>query len=221
MIESMSGAFSVAVIAQQRLFLEALCSVLSREADLHVVVCASNGRHGAMAVRAATPDVVVVDLAMARMSGIALVRQLLRDEPERRILAIGDLAEKPNPSDVLEAGACGYACKDQPAAEVIEAVRQVARGLPYLAPQAADSVLPTRGSMARRPLDRLTAREREIFDLTVAGRSSRDVGAALAISPRTVETHRARILRKLEAHSAVDLVRLAAEWGLLSSESAA
>jgi DNA-binding NarL/FixJ family response regulator len=215
----MSG-FSVAVIAHHRLCLEALCAVLVREPDLHVVACASTGRAAAIAVRESQPDVVVVDVAMPRMSGVGVLRQLLREDPDCRILVISAVEDKPSPAEVLEAGALGYACKDQPAAEVIEAVRRVARGEAYLAPQAAEIVLPARSGARRRPLDRLTAREREIFELTVAGRSSRDVGVELSISPRTVETHRARILRKLEAHSAVDLVRLAAEWGLLGGEAA-
>ena len=124
--------------------------------------------------------------------------------------------DEPSVSDALEAGVRGYACKSQPASEVVEAIREVARGHSYLAPQLADTVLPMPGKRRPRPLDKLTAREREVFDLTVAGRSTRDVATELVISPRTVETHRARILRKLEAHSALDLVRMAASWGMLN-----
>jgi two-component system response regulator NreC len=111
-------------------------------------------------------------------------------------------------SDALGAGVLGYASKKQGAVEVIAAIRQVARGESYLCPLFIGRPLGT-------PLAVLTPREREVFDMTVEGLATAEVGRRLWISPRTVETHRARILHKLGAHSIVDLVRLAARLGLL------
>jgi DNA-binding NarL/FixJ family response regulator len=102
----------------------------------------------------------------------------------------------------------GYASKRQGAADVIAAIHQVARGEHYLCPLFA-------AAAGKSPLAALTKREREIFDLTVKGVVTAEVGRVLCISPRTVETHRARILQKLGAHSIVDLVRLAARLRLL------
>jgi len=210
------SSYTVALIDDHQLFLDGLRAVLSTQADLKVVASTSLARAAASAVHESQPDVVVLDLMMPGLSGLSVVRELLRDNPDRRVLALSMIADEPSVSDALEAGVRGYACKSQPASEVVEAIREVARGHSYLAPQLADTVLPMPGKRRPRPLDKLTAREREVFDLTVAGRSTRAVATELVISPRTVETHRARILRKLEAHSALDLVRMAASWGMLN-----
>src|SRR5439155_1497571 len=127
-------------------------------------------------------------------------------------------------SDALQAGVHGYACKTQSAEEVIDAIRSVARGETYLAPQVSSFVvadyrdLRRGGQGARSPLATLTAREREIFEMAIAGMSTPSIARQLTISPRTVETHRCRILRKLNAHSVVDLVRMAASWGMLNAD---
>jgi two-component system response regulator NreC len=214
-IDCMGPSYTVAVIAGHRLFLDALCAVIGATDDLRVAAATTVGRAAPAAVHTARPDVVVIDLAVQGESGISVVRKLLRDAPDLRVLALSTPGETPAVSDVLEAGACGCASTDQPAHEVLAAVREVARGGSYLSPEAG--AIPVRIGRRNRPLDLLTAREREIFDLTIIGRCSRAIAEELSISPRTVETHRARILHKLKAHSAVDLVRLAAEWGLLGN----
>ena len=214
-IDWMGPSYTVAVVAGHRLFLDALCAVIAATEDLRVVAGTTIGRAAAATVQAARPDVVVIDLAVHGESGISVVRKILRDAPELRVLALSTPGEKPSVSDVLEAGACGCASTDQPVQEVLQALREVARGGSYLSPEAG--AIPVRIARRSRPLDLLTAREREIFDLTIVGRCSRAIAEELSISPRTVETHRARILHKLNAHSAVDLVRLAAEWGLLGN----
>jgi DNA-binding NarL/FixJ family response regulator len=214
-IDRMEPAYTVAIVAGHQLFLDGLCAVISTASDLRVVAATTLARSAAATVRAARPDVAVVDLAVQRESGISVVRKLLRDSPDLRVLALSNPGENPAVSDVLEAGACGCACTDQPGQELVEAIREVARKGSYLSPQAG--AIPVRIGRRNRPLDLLTAREREIFDLTIVGRCSRAIAEELSISPRTVETHRARILHKLNAHSAVDLVRLAAEWGLLGN----
>jgi two-component system response regulator NreC len=120
----------------------------------------------------------------------------------------------------LEAGALGYATKEQSADEVLTAIRTVGQGKAYLAPSISRFVIDDymrlrKGGVPGSPLSGLTAREREIFDLTVRGFSSQGIASQLSISRRTVETHRSRILHKLQLHSASDLVRLAARTGLL------
>ena len=156
------------------------------------------------------------------VSGIGVARELLREDPKRRVLALSMVADEAHVADALQAGVLGYACKSQSAAEVMEAIRTVARGETYLAPQVSGFVvsdyrrLRNGPEAARSPLATLTAREREIFELCIQGNPTAQIAKQLGISPRTVETHRGRILRKLNAHSAVDLVRLAARWGLLA-----
>jgi DNA-binding NarL/FixJ family response regulator len=196
--------------------------MLATAPDLRIVAEASNAQEAIPAVRASQPHVVVLDVMLPGMSGIGIARELLRDDPSRRVLALSMVADEAHVADALQAGVLGYACKSQSAAEVMEAIRTVARGETYLAPQVSGFVVSDyrrlRGGddSTRSPLATLTAREREIFELCIQGNPTAAIARQLSISPRTVETHRGRILRKLNAHSAVDLVRLAARWGLLA-----
>ncbi|HTO96839.1 MAG TPA: response regulator transcription factor [Myxococcales bacterium] len=212
---------SVALVDDHLLFREGLRAMLSSAPDLKIVAEASNAQEAIPAILAAQPEVVVLDVMLPGVSGIGIARQLLRDDPGRRVLALSMVADEAHVADALQAGVLGYACKSQSAAEVVEAIRTVARGETYLAPQVSDFVVSDyrrlrSGEKPPSPLASLTAREREIFELCVQGNPTGKIARLLSISPRTVETHRGRILRKLNAHSAVDLVRLAARWGLLA-----
>jgi DNA-binding NarL/FixJ family response regulator len=213
---------SVALVDDHLLFREGLRAMLATAPDLRIVAEASNAQEAIPAIRATQPEVVVLDVMLPGVSGIAIARQLLRDDPSRRMLALSMVADEAHVADALQAGVLGYACKSQSAHEVMEAIRTVARGETYLAPQVSGFVvsdyrrLRAGGEGAASPLATLTAREREIFELCIQGNPTAKMARQLSISPRTVETHRGRILRKLNAHSAVDLVRLAARWGLLA-----
>ncbi|HWT86996.1 MAG TPA: response regulator transcription factor [Myxococcales bacterium] len=212
----------VALVDDHLLFREGLRAMLASAKDLEIVAEASNAQEALPAVRASQPEVVVLDVMLPGISGIGVARELLREDPNRRVLALSMVADEAHVADALQAGVLGYACKSQSAAEVMDAIRTVARGETYLAPQVSGFVVSdyrrlrngTEG--ARSPLATLTAREREIFELCIQGNPTAQIARQLCISPRTVETHRGRILRKLNAHSAVDLVRLAARWGLLA-----
>src|SRR6266403_1742891 len=156
-----------------------------------------------------TLRVALVDVLLPGVSGIGIARELLRDDPNRRVLALSMVADEAHVADALQAGVLGYACKSQSAAEVMDAIRTVARGETYLAPQVSGFVvsdyrrLRNGAEGARSPLATLTAREREIFELCIQGNPTAQIARQLCISPRTVETHRGRILRKLNAHAAV------------------
>ncbi len=211
----------VALVDDHLLFREGLRAMLASAPDLRIVAEASNAQEALPAVRASQPEVVVLDVMLPGVSGIGIARELLREDPTRRVLCLSMVADEAHVADALQAGVLGYACKSQSAVEVMDAIRTVARGETYLAPQVSGFVVSdyrrrSRAEAARSPLATLTAREREIFELCIQGNPTAQIARLLCISPRTVETHRGRILRKLNAHSAVDLVRLAARWGLLA-----
>lgn len=214
-------SWNVALVDDHVLFREGLRAMLAATPDFRVVAEASNAQEAYEKVRGAHPDVVVLDVMLPGVSGIGIARELLRESPNRRLLALSMVADEAHVSDALQAGIHGYACKTQSAQEVMEAIRAVARGETYLAPNVSNFVvsdyrsLRNGGQGTRSPLSSLTSREREIFELCVTGYSTPTIARQLSISPRTVETHRCRILRKLNAHSVVDLVRLAARWGML------
>src|SRR3954469_8549267 len=213
----------VALVDDHLLFREGLRAMLANAPDLEIVAEASNAEEALPAVRSSRPEVVVLDVMLPGMSGIGIARELLREDPTRRVLALSMVADESHVADALQAGVLGYACKAQSAREVLDAIRAVARGETYLAPQVSGFVVSDYRRMrnggdgaARLPTASLTTREREIFELCIQGMPTAEIARQLCISPRTVETHRSRILRKLNAHSAVDLVRMAARWGMLS-----
>src|SRR3954469_20961634 len=163
------------------------------------------------------PDITVMDLFLRGESGISATRELCRRQRGTRVLI---LTAVDNPCFVREsfaAGARGYALKEQTADEIIAAVRVVAGGLRYLPPRFDPELLgnPKQGGQADGLFGQLSAREREIFDLVVAGHGNQRIASELFISIKTVETHRARINRKLGVHSGVELVRFAALHGRL------
>jgi DNA-binding NarL/FixJ family response regulator len=207
---------TIALVDDHRLFCEGFGSILETCPDMQLVVQANDAAAALAPIAEARPDVVIVDLALPGMSGIGLARELLRHDPKQRIMALTMFRDQQRVGQALDAGLLGYATKDQSADEVIAAIRAVARRQHYLAPGLSR---PRNGGQgAEIGLESLTRREREVFDLTVAGRSTAAMASELTISKRTIETHRSRILRKLGAHSATDLVRLAARLGLLPAD---
>lgn len=210
---------TVALVDDHRLFRQGLRSLLSLQKDMQVVAEASNAREAYEAVERTAPEVVVLDVLLPGVTGIEVARELLRKNPQQRLLALSMVHDEPYVAQALDAGMLGYAVKEQSMDDVVEAIRSVAQRRQYLAPGISRSVFDDVRSQPRRTevasLATLTAREREVFDLTVGGMASADVAKHLHISRRTVETHRARILHKLHARSATDLVRMAARWGVL------
>jgi len=151
-------------------------------------------------------------------SGLSIARQLLGQDRSQRILFLTMAKEAARVVDAFEAGALGYATKDQSSQELLDAVRAVAAGQRYIGSTLRLEEIEGQRRLLQgrnKQLDVLTPRERQVFDLTVAGLTAATIGGQLSISTRTVETHRARILAKLGAHSATDLVRIAARAGIL------
>lgn len=210
-------ACHVALVDDHQLFREGLRVLLSSTHDVRVVAEAASAEEAMPAVRNSSPEVVVLDVMLPGVDGIQIARDLLREDPSRRVLALSMVTDHERVLDALQSGVLGYASKRQSAAEVLEAIRTVARGERYLAPELQSSMTSQPAKRVPAALASLTRRELEIFELCVAGLASKDIAHRLRISPRTVETHRARVLRKLNARSAVDLVRLAARWGMLST----
>ena len=212
---------TVALIDDHKLFREGLRALLQSQPGFAVVAEATNASEAYEAVRATEPDVVVLDMLLPGASGVSVARELLRANPMRKVLALSMVKDEQHVAGALDAGVLGYASKEQSAEDVVNAIRTVAQRQTYLAPGISRAVVedarrtPRPVASEAAPLAQLTQREREVFDLTIAGVSTAGIARQLYISKRTVETHRARILRKLNAHSATDLVRLAARLGLL------
>ena len=160
-------------------------------------------------------DLAIVDVVLPETGGASLVCQLKQRHPSCRVLALSMIDEPIRIAEMLRAGAHGYALKSQPVDDILPAVHTVLRGERYLPPQMTP--VPSVIDGAPLPLDRLTARERTVFDLLVRGLTNRSVAEHLAIARRTIDAHRRHIMRKLGARSIVDLIRIAMRSGSIGT----
>jgi DNA-binding NarL/FixJ family response regulator len=204
----------VAIVDDHPLFRQGLAAALRCEADLDVVGEAGNAEEAIELANRVALDVVVVDLLMPTMSGISLTSQLFEIQPRCRVLGLSVIDEPGLIADMLRAHACGFALKTQPTTEIVAAIRQVLGGLRYLPPGISrDAIDAELAGTRARPFQRLTPREREVFELLIRGLSNDEIAIKLIIARRTVETHRQRIMNKLSAHSVAQMQRIAAVHG--------
>lgn len=210
------GPAAVVFVDDHPVFREGLNAVLGAETDLRVVGHAGT-LDEAVTMMGHTPiDLAIVDIMLPQGDGIQVTRALRERHAGAKVLGLSVVAEPTRIVEMLRAGASGFAMKTQPVTELLEAVRATLQGMRYLSPAMRDDVEPLLEGGTKLPLERLTAREREVFNLLVRGHSNASAATELRIAARTVETHRQRILKKLGAHSIAELVRLAARWGALS-----
>lgn len=201
-------------------FRESLKMLLRPHPEFRVAGEAS-GVADACAIAASThADVVLLDIKLQDGEGVTVLRDLLRQDPGYRVLMLTMVDDPARAAEAFHAGALGYATKDEPFENLAKAIRAVRDGQRYLSPTVSSAEVEEwrKRAPSGDVLAVLTRRERDVFDLVVLGWTSGEIGARLDISPRTVETHRARILQKLHARSVLDLVRIAAQHGLLPDE---
>jgi DNA-binding NarL/FixJ family response regulator len=207
----------VLVADDHRIVREGLVRLLVEDGECQVVAEAADGLEAVERALATSPDVIVLDLAMPRLSGLEAVRRLRKELPRARILILTVHDEEEYVVPAVAAGAAGYLLKDAAASELLAAVRALHRGLGYLGPQAARAVAAgvRTPETAADPYRTLTPREREVFHLVADGKTIKEIAKELGLSPKTAENHRSRLLAKLELRNAAELVRYAARRGLL------
>jgi DNA-binding NarL/FixJ family response regulator len=212
-----SQRIRVAFIDDHALFCNGLSAVVGRQQQqIEVVGIASSADEARVMARSVTIDVAVLDVLIPHTSGITLAAELHELQSTCRVLALSVIDEPGIIADMLRARACGYALKSQPASEIVDAIVQVAAGLGYLPPTVSSERVEAELGAAPLPATRLTRREREVFELLIRGTSTDDIAHTLAISRRTVETHRHRVMHKLSAHSVAQMQRLAVRHGGLA-----
>ena len=210
------------VIAEDHTILrEGLCALISSQEDLEVVGQAGDGREAIRQVEGLEPDLILMDLSMPRMSGIEAIREIKKRIPKTKILALTVHKTEEFILEVLQAGADGYIPKDASSNELMMAIRSVLMGKRYLCPSVSGVVI--EGYLESRrpyesgtPWDTLTKREREILKLIAEGYKNKEIGDYLCISVKTVEKHRANLMKKLDLHSAAALTAYAMERGLVA-----
>ena len=200
---------------------QGLRKILEERPEWEVVAEVGDGREAIRKAVALRPDVAVLDVGMPLLNGIDATQQIVRKVPETRVLMLSMHSDEAYVTRALQAGATGYMLKDSAGKDLLKAVAAVAAGQSYFSPAVArlmldDYVRRVAGSGVADRYETLSEREREIFQLVAEGRTNKEVADFLQISPATVETHRARILQKLDIHNTAELVLYAVRKGVIS-----
>jgi two-component system response regulator NreC len=189
--------------------------ILAEQPDMEIIGEAGNGREALALAESLKPDIVVMDVAMPELNGIEATRRLGESVPHARVVALSMHKDSVYVREILRAGARGYLLKDSVAADLVSAVRSVARGEGYISPQVSNAVLDDYRRHVTNPIDTLTSREREVLQMLAEGKTNKEIAVILNLSVYTVDAHRGRIMEKLNLHSINELVRFAVRNGLI------
>jgi DNA-binding NarL/FixJ family response regulator len=194
---------------------------LEQNNDFEVVGEATEGREAIRMAEELLPDVVIMDIAMPNLNGIQATTQLVKKNPQIGVIILSMYSDETYLMRTLAAGAKGYLLKESADVDLHRAVEVVAQGKPFFSPAIADTLLEDyMRQLQQRGLqdsyDLLTEREKEILQLLAEGKSNKDVAGILNLSTNTVETHRTRIMQKLDLHSTAEIVLYAVRKGITS-----
>jgi DNA-binding NarL/FixJ family response regulator len=196
---------------------QGLKAILEQE-GFEIVGEASDGRSAVLACATLKPAVAILDLAMPLLNGIDAARGVLKHCPETKVVVLTVYSEASYVLAGLRAGVKGFVLKTNAASSLVQAIEAVMNSDSYLSPGVAQAVVQAILSNEVLPLDRLSTREREVLQLLAEGKNVKEIGDLLGISARTAETHRARIMGKLNIHEIAGLVRYAIEHHIISVE---
>ena len=197
-------------------------ALLAAIPDFEVVGEAGNGREALQLIRALAPEVALMDISMPELNGLDATAHALRVQPQLKVIIVSMHATEAYVIEALRAGAAGYLLKDADAGELEQAIRAVTRGERYLAPSVSHHVIDRflraeRGEQAAEA-EVLSERQREVLQLIAEGRSTREIAVRLHLSVKTVETHRAHLMQRLEIFDVAGLTRYALRIGLVDPE---
>jgi DNA-binding NarL/FixJ family response regulator len=197
---------------------DGLRALLEGGHDLQVVGVAGNGRDAVAEAQRLRPDIVIMDIAMPELDGVEATRRIVEKCPDTRVLILSMYLSAEHIHRALQAGAQGYVLKESAGDEVVEAIRALRAGKRYLSHRITETVIDDylRDGSNVSPIDSLSLRERDVLQLVVEGRTNAGIAQALSLSPKTVETYRARIMRKLKVRDTVELVKFAMRHGLIT-----
>jgi two-component system response regulator NreC len=199
-----------------------LSRAIQQEDDMEVVGQASDGHSTVELARELSPDVVVMDISMPDLNGIEATREIQREAPGVRVIALSMHSAKRYVTGMFRAGASGYLLKDCDFDELARAVRTVAEGKTYVSPaisnMVVEDVVHTEERIKPTAFSVLTQREREVLQLLAEGRTTKQSALRLHISPKTVEAHRLRVMNKLGIDNVAQLTKYAIQEGLTSAE---
>ncbi len=199
---------------------EGIKVLLNRERDMEIVAEAEDGAQALEKVRTAKPDVVVMDISMPKIGGLEVTREITETFPDVKVVILTMHDNEEYLVQALKSGAKGYVLKEAAATDLAEAIRAVVRGDAYLYPAVARKLVDdyvNRVRTIKTASESLTPREREVLKLVAEGHTNREIADYLGISVKTVENHRANLMRKLDLHDRTELARYAIKIGLVEA----
>lgn len=209
------GALRLLIADDHEIVRKGLRTLLEEQPGWNVTAEASDGKEAVQKVKELEPDVTVLDIGMPALNGLDAMRQIIKHDANAKVLILTMHESDPLIQEVLEAGARGYLLKSDAGAELVNAVEALGQNKTYFTFKVAQMVVDGYLGKRRDPVEthdhagRLTPRQREIAQLLAEGKSSKEVAAALNLSVKTAETHRANIMRRLDCHCVSELVRYA------------
>ncbi len=195
---------------------QGLRGLLERE-GFRVCGEAPDGREAIHLAETCRPDVAILDLTMPGLNGIDAAREIMRLLPATKTVLLTMHQDEAYILQALNSGVSGYVLKTQASADLVQAIREVMRGSLYLSPGASRAVVDAYRSKAGVPRDPLTSRERQILQLIAEGKTTKQIAALLGVSVKTADSHRSRLMAKLDIHQAAGLVRYAIRRGLIQA----
>jgi two-component system, NarL family, response regulator NreC len=203
------------LLAEDHLIVRQGLRLLLEKEKIQVVGEAADGHEAIRQARELVPDIAILDFEMPNLNGVDAVREIVRANPKIRCIILTRHMEEPYALEALRAGARGYILKTQAPQDIVTAVLHVNRGEVYLSPKVSRAVVEAYLAKRDLPDDPLTARERQVLQLVGEGKSTKEIASVLCISVKTADTHRTKIMQKLDIHQVAGLVRYAIRQGLI------
>jgi DNA-binding NarL/FixJ family response regulator len=214
-------SLTIVLVDDHRMFRDGMRLVLQREPDVSIVGEASDARGALECLAQTIPDILIMDLQLPDENGIDVSRKLLTTHPGLRILMVSGHPDLSHVNEALKAGVSGYLLKDEPSEELLRAVRTLMTGKVYLCPAAATALArDIRSNPVPEPETgkaRLSPQELLVLKLVAEGLRNKEIADQLAVSTKSVETYRSRLMAKLGCSSTAELVRYAVREGILSA----
>jgi DNA-binding NarL/FixJ family response regulator len=205
----------VVVAEDHHIIREGICKLLENFGQIQVIGEADNGADAIRLSRELQPDVLVLDISMPQVDGMEVLREIRDDIPSPKVVILSIHADLALVQQALELGALGYVLKQSASEEFADAVRAANRGSVYLSSGVSHMLIGySVKQQSRNPIDRLSPREREVVEMIVAGRSTKEIAGDLRVSVKTVEKQRRDAMRKLDVDSIASLVRVCIQLGL-------
>lgn len=206
----------IIVVDDHLMLIQGIKKLLEGRSGLQVVGEAYDGREGVELVKRLKPDIAIVDITMPGLNGLDATRAIAKHSPRTKTILLTMHKENPYVTEALDAGVHAYVIKSQTAGDLLRAIDEVAANRVYLSPSIASVVVNAYRHKDGVETVPLTLREREVLQLIAEGQKTKQIAARLGISVKTAESHRTRIMKKLDVHDTANLVRYAIRRGLIS-----